>query len=73
MLINHKRSVDLEMKIGIVIMLMRYMDDPYVHTIYIGVETGTKADGTPAIQKVQMTFIGEPNLYRCIFQSRKKI
>lgn len=53
--------------------VMRYMDDPYVHSIYIGVETGTKADGTPAIQQVQMTFIVEPNLYRCIFQSRKKI
>ena len=23
--------------------VMRYMDDPYVHTIYVGVETGTKA------------------------------
>ena len=23
--------------------VMRYMDDPYVHIIYVGVETGTKA------------------------------
>lgn len=53
--------------------VMRYMDDPYLHSIEVGVETGIKADGTPAIQQVQMTFIGEPNLYRCIFQSRKKI
>lgn len=48
------------------------MSTPYVTTSYVGVQTGTKADGTPAIQNVAMTFIGEPNLYRCIFQSRKK-
>ena len=49
------------------------MDESYVCTMDVGVETGTKADGTPAIQQVQMAFVGEPNLYRCIFQSRKKI
>ena len=48
--------------------VMKHMDECYVDSIYIGVETGTKADGTPAIQQVQMTFVGEPNLYRCIFQ-----
>ena len=53
--------------------VMRYMDESYVCTMDVGVETGTKADGTPAIQQVQMAFVGEPNLYRCIFQSRKKI
>ena len=44
---------------------------PGVNTIKVGVVTGTKADGTPALQTVEMTFIDEPNLYRCVFQSRK--
>lgn len=38
---------------------------------YIGVETGKKKDGTPAIQQVKATFINEPNLYRLIFRSNK--
>jgi prophage antirepressor-like protein len=38
---------------------------------YIGVKTGKKADGTPAIQQVEMLFINEPNLYRLIFRSNK--
>ncbi|MCI6279589.1 MAG: hypothetical protein MR609_07355 [Bacteroidales bacterium] len=47
------------------------LSTPGVITIKVGVVTGTKADGTPAIQTVEMTFIDEPNLYRCVFQSRK--
>lgn len=38
---------------------------------YLGVETGKKADGTPARQQVELTFINEPNLYRLIFRSNK--
>ena len=38
----------------------------------VGVQTGTKSDGTPALQVVTMNLITEPNLYKCIFQSRKK-
>ena len=38
----------------------------------VGVQTGTKANGEPALQRVQLNFISEPNLYKCIFQSRKK-
>lgn len=38
----------------------------------VGVQTGIKADGTPAIQKVRMNFINEANLYKTIFQSRKE-
>lgn len=38
----------------------------------VGVLTGYKADGTPAIQKVKMNFISESNLYKTIFQSRKE-
>lgn len=44
---------------------------PYPDTITVGVQTGTKADGTPAIQPIKMYFVTEPDLYRCIFQSRK--
>lgn len=42
-----------------------------VSTNEVGVQTGFKKDGTPAIQKVKMTFINESNLYKVIFQSRK--
>ena len=38
----------------------------------VGVRTGTKSDGSPAIQNVKMTFISETNLYKTIFQSRKE-
>lgn len=37
----------------------------------VGVKTGVKTDGTPAIQQVEATFINEPNLYRLIFRSNK--
>lgn len=37
----------------------------------VGVQTGLKKDGTPAMQMVNMTFINESNLYKVIFQSRK--
>ena len=36
----------------------------------VGVETGLKRDGTPAIQVVNMKFINEGNLYRLIMSSR---
>ena len=39
---------------------------------YVGVQTGTKSDGSLALQNVPMNFINEPNLYKCIFKSRKK-
>ena len=44
---------------------------PCLDIITVGVQTGTKADGTPAIQQTKMYFVTEPDLYRCIFQSRK--
>ena len=44
---------------------------PYISSINVGVKTGTKSDGTAAIQQIQMYFVTEPDLYRCIFQSRK--
>lgn len=36
----------------------------------IGVQTGVKADGTPAMQDVEMTFIPESDLYRLVFSSK---
>ena len=45
--------------------------DPYVTSITVGVQTGLKADGTPAIQYISMTFINEANLYKLIMGSRK--
>ena len=44
---------------------------PQVVTINVGVVTGKKGDGTNAIQTISMYFVTEPDLYRCIFQSRK--
>lgn len=36
----------------------------------IGVQTGTKADGTPAVQMVEMSFILEGDVYRLIARSK---
>lgn len=36
----------------------------------VGVETGTKSDGTPAIKNIEMLFITEGDLYRLITHSR---
>ena len=36
----------------------------------IGVQTGKRADGTPAMQNVQMSFIPESDLYRLVFSSK---
>lgn len=44
---------------------------PYGDSIVVGVQTGVKSDGSPAIQQVDMTFINEQNLYRVIMRSDK--
>lgn len=36
----------------------------------IGVETGTKGDGTPAIQELEVNFIPEGDIYRLITHSK---
>ena len=51
--------------------LSERLADPYLCSIYVGVQTGFKADGTPAIQNMKMTFINESNLYRVVLGSRK--
>ena len=39
--------------------------------IGVGVQTGTKKDGTPSIQMVDMLFVNEQNLYKVIMRSDK--
>lgn len=59
------------LNIGNVSQLKTRLEQGGVITSEIGVQTGYKKDGTPAIQKVRATFINESNLYKVIFQSRK--
>lgn len=42
-----------------------------VTQIKVGVSTGTRKDGTPSVQQVDMTFINEQNLYKVIMRSDK--
>lgn len=42
-----------------------------VTSIKVGVQTGTKKDGTPSIQEMDVTFINEQNLYKVIMRSDK--
>lgn len=58
--------------IGNVSQLKTRLNADGVITNEVGVVTGTKADGSPAYQKVKMNFINEANLYKTIFQSRKE-
>ena len=44
--------------------------DPGVTIREVGVETGKKKDGSPAIQKVKRKYITEGNLYRLIVRSK---
>ena len=48
------------------------LNEAGVGTAEVGVQTGIKADGAPAMQNVRMNFINESNLYKVIFQSRKE-
>ncbi len=43
---------------------------PYTVKRRIGVQTGVKADGTPAMQEVEMSFITESGVYRLVFGSK---
>jgi len=52
-------------------MVLDRLDSKGVSQTDIGVETGTKRDGSNAIQQLKMTFVNEPNLYRVIFRSDK--
>lgn len=43
---------------------------PHVVKRATGVQTGIKADGSPAMQTVEMSFIPESDLYRLVFRSK---
>lgn len=45
--------------------------DPYRTYMTVGVQTGFRADGTPAIQNISMTFTDEVGLYYAIGSSKK--
>ena len=44
---------------------------PRVAKCYIGVQTGIKTDGTPAVQTVEVSTISERDIYRLIFRSNQ--
>lgn len=48
----------------------KHVDTPDVAKRDMGVTTGTKADGTPAIQNVSTTFVNESGVYALIFGSK---
>lgn len=50
---------------------LKGLPTPGVTTSKVGVVTGTKKDGTPAIQEVEVNIINELNIYRLVFKSRK--
>ena len=45
--------------------------EPYQSTVLVGVQTGTKADGSPSKQNMNMHFVNETGLYITIGNSRK--
>ena len=47
------------------------LDQRGVNSIKVGVQTGVKKDGSPAMQDVDMTFVNEKNLYKVIMRSDK--
>ncbi len=47
------------------------LKSPWVDSIGVGVQTGIKKDGTPAIQNAEMLFINEQALYKVIMRSDK--
>ena len=51
--------------------VMERLFTPGVHTMNLEVQTGVKADGTPAIRFDDVTFIDQGNLFKIIFTSRK--
>lgn len=51
--------------------VVKRIDQPYVDTIYMGVQTGVFPDGSPIMQQVPMNFVNEAGLYQAIGNSRK--
>lgn len=48
------------------------INDPYLHTTEVWVQTGLKADGTPAMRSTNMNFVNEAGLYQAIGDSKKR-
>ena len=51
--------------------LNKRIPQTYVDTIYTGMNTALKADGTPVLQNIPLTFVNEAGLYLAIGNSRK--
>ena len=51
--------------------LVGRIDDPYIHSMDAGVQTGVFPDGSPIIQIKSMNFVNEAGLYQAIGNSRK--
>ena len=51
--------------------LNKRIPQAYVDTIYTGINTALKADGTPVLQNIPLTFVNEAGLYLAIGNSRK--
>jgi prophage antirepressor-like protein len=49
----------------------KQFDDDELEKTYVGVQTGTKADGSPAIQEKEVHIISESGLYTLIIRSNK--
>lgn len=47
------------------------IDDPYLCSMEMGVQTGVFPDGSPIMQNISMNFVNEPGLYQAIGNSRK--
>lgn len=50
--------------------IAKHVDTPDVAKRDVGVVTGKKADGTDAVQNVEMTFVNESGMYALIFGSK---
>ncbi len=47
------------------------LKQPGVNSIKVGVQTGIRKNGSPALQDVEMVFVNEQNLYKVIMRSDK--
>jgi prophage antirepressor-like protein len=52
---------------------IQMLEEDEVRKVYLGVKTGTKKDGTAAIQRVQANVVSESGLYNMIFRSNLPI
>ena len=48
------------------------IEEPYLCSMEVGVQTGVFPDGSPIMQNVSMNFVNEPGLYQAIGNSRNQ-